>query len=176
MEWIVGGIVLGLAVWGVVIYNRLVADRIRVRAAWSDIDVQLKRRHDLVPKLVAAVKQYAEYEVATMARVTELRAQSAQLQSVADIAPVEAMITQQMHRLLGLAEAYPDLKANQQFLDLQQNITEVEDHIQMARRFYNGAVRMFNTRIESFPDLFIARWLKLQPQDYFEIELAERNP
>jgi len=159
-----------LAVWGVAIYNLFVRDRNRVLAAWSDIDVQLKRRHDLIPKLVDAVKQYAAYEQATLSTITELRVQAEQTSDVAQLANTESRIGSGLHKLIALAEAYPELKANASFLDLQQQLTDVENHIQYARRYYNGAVRNLNTRIDSFPDTLIARMFRFQPAQYFEME------
>lgn len=162
--------ILIAAIWGVVIYNLFVRDRNRVLAAWSDIDVQLKRRHDLIPKLVDAVKQYASYEQATFSTITELRVQAEKTSDVAELAGTESRIGSGLHKLIALAEAYPDLKANASFLDLQQQLTDVEDHIQYARRYYNGAVRNLNTRIDSFPDTLIARLFRFRPAEYFEME------
>ncbi len=172
MNWLTApAIVIGAALIAVVwLYNRLVADRNRVDAAWSDIDVQLKRRHDLLPKLVETVRHYAGYEQATLTRVTELREQSRRLDDVAVRAGLEQEIGGLTRRLFALAEAYPDLKASEQFVSLQRGITEVEDHIQMARRYYNGAVRILNTRVESFPGLLVARRFGFATRDYFEME------
>lgn len=157
-----------LVAWGVIVFNRLVRDRNRVSAAWSDIDVQLLRRHDLVPRLVEAVKAYAKYEQATMTAVTELRARSERTERLADKARLEDEMEGGLHRLIALAESYPDLKANRNFLELQEELTEVEDHLQYARRFYNGAVRLFNTRIESFPDLLIAGVFRFRQAEFFD--------
>lgn len=154
----------------VILYNRLVAARHRVLAAWSDIDVQLKRRHDLIPKLVDAVKQYAGYEQAVLTTVVELRHKSQSLSTVTDKAEVEKHLGRGIHSLLALAEAYPDLKANQNFLQLQHDITEVEDHIQYARRYYNGAVKALNVRVESFPDNLVAKVFGFMTADYFDME------
>ena len=166
-----------LLVWGVVVYNRLVGDRNRVLAAWSDIDVQLKRRHDLIPKLVDAVRHYAAYESKTLAEITELRGASERSRDVAEIGGVEAELGGRVRRLLALAEAYPDLEADDAFLALQKDLTDVENNIQYARRYYNGAVRILNTRIESFPDLLVARLFRFIEADYFELDDAtERAP
>jgi LemA protein len=166
-----------LLIWGVMIYNLLVRDRHRVDAAWSDIDVQLKRRHDLIPKIVDVVKQYAAYEQTTLTAVTELRQQSKQLRDVAAIGQSESKLADALHRLLAVAESYPELKASQQFLNLQQQISEAEDHIQYARRYYNGAVRNLNIRIDSFPDLVVARALRYTPRPYFQNDLdVAANP
>jgi LemA protein len=158
--------------WGIVIYNRLVGDKNRVLAAWSDIDVQLKRRHDLIPKLVDAVKRYAAYESATLAEVTALRARSEQTVSIAEIGGVETQLAGKVRHLVALAEDYPDLKADDAFLTLQKDLTDVENTIQYARRYYNGAVRMLNTRIDSFPDILVARMFRFLGADYFELDDA----
>jgi len=163
-------LIFTLLVWVVFIYNKLVIDKNRVLTAWSDIDVQLKRRHDLVPKLVDAVKQYAEYESATLQAVTELRTQSEQQKGVADKGKVEHRLGDKLRSLVALAENYPELKANQSFLDLQYNLTDVENHIQYARRYYNGAVRNLNVRIESFPDMLIARFFRFVPAQFFDFD------
>ena len=160
-------IVLAAAVW---VYNRLVQGRNQVLAAWSDIDVQLKRRHDLVPQLVEAVKAYANYEKTTLQAVTQLRTQSETAEHLPQKAAIEDAMEKALHRLIVVAEDYPELKADQNFRQLQNELTEVEDHIQYARRFYNGSVRIFNTRIQSFPNLLIARPLGFQPAEFFEIE------
>lgn len=156
--------------FGVILYNRLVSFDQRVHAAWSDIDVQLKRRHDLIPNLVEAVKQYAGYERAVLTTVVELRNKSQALTGVADKAEVEKHLGQGIHKLMVLAEAYPDIKANQNFLQLQRDLVEVEDNIQYARRYYNGAVKALNTRVESFPDNLVAKLFGFSSADYFEME------
>jgi len=162
---------LGGAVW---IYNRLVRDRNQVRNAWSDIDVQLARRHDLVPALVTAVKAYADYEQATLTAVTELRQRAETAERLPDKAALEDAMEAGLHRLIAVQESYPDLKADANFRQLQSGLREVEDYLQYARRFYNGAVRIFNTRIESFPHLLIARPLGFQPAEFFEADDAAR--
>ncbi len=164
-------IFIPLLAWGIIIYNLLVRDKIRVESAWSDIQVQLKRRHDLIPKLVDAVKQYAAFENATLSTITELRTRSNSSHDVKDISMVEKALAQEIKQLLVLAEAYPDLKASQSFLDLQHNLTDVEDHIQYARRYYNGAVRNLNIRIASFPDMLFARFFNFRPANYFQADL-----
>ena len=165
------GIVAGLfLLWFIVIFNLLVRDKNRVLAAWSDIDVQLKRRHDLLPKLIEAVRQYAAYEKAVMEEVTTLRSQADQAERVADKARIEAAISGGIQRLIAVAEQYPELKANTNFLDLQRNIADAEDNIQYARRYYNGAVRNLNTRIDSFPDMIVARLFGFRHRDFFELD------
>ncbi|MGI9331501.1 MAG: LemA family protein [Gammaproteobacteria bacterium] len=163
-------IVLPLLVWGVFLFNRLVQDRNRVRAAWSDIDVQLTRRHELVPRLVEAVKAYAGHERATLSAITELRSQSETARHLADKAEAEEQLTAGVQKLIALAEAYPDLKANQNFLDLQRELVDIEDFLQYARRFYNGAVRILSTRIETVPDNLIANLFGFEHAEYFVAE------
>lgn len=158
-----------LAIPAIRIYNRLVADRNQVQAAWSDIDVQLMRRHELVPQLVTTVKAYAAYEKATLAAVTELRTRSEAAAHLPEKAAVEAQLEAALHRIAVVAEDYPDLKADQNFRQLQTELTTIEDHIQYARRFYNGAVRMLNTRIQSFPHLLIARPLQFRAAEFFAV-------
>ena len=168
---IVLGLLGGTVIW---IYNRLVKDRNQVQNAWSDTDVQLKRRHDLVPQLVTAVKAYAEYEKATLTAVTELRSRSEATEHLPEKAAVEDAMEAGIHRLVAIAEDYPDLKADANFMKLQQDLTDVEDYLQYARRFYNGSVRILNTRIESFPHLLIARRLGFETAEFFEADDAAR--
>lgn len=163
-------VVAAVALYGIVIYNRLVRDRNHVKAGWSDIDVQLQRRHDLIPNLVDAVKAYADYERATLQAVTELRNQSAQVSAPAAKARIEKQLSAGLGRLLAVAEDYPDLKANRNFLDLQRDLSDTEDKLQYARRFYNGAVRAFNTRIESFPDLLVAHIMRFEQAEFFDAD------
>ena len=163
-------ILLALLFWAVFIYNRLVRDRNRVLAAWSDIDVQLKRRHDLIPKLVEAVRQYAAYEQSTLSALTRLRTESRQVSEVDRKGPLEQAIGEGVQRLLAVAEAYPELKANENFIALQREVSEVENQIQYARRYYNGAVRALNIRIDSFPDLILARQFGYRHAAYFVME------
>jgi LemA protein len=166
-------VVLALSVpllWGVFSYNRFVRDRNRVLAGWSDIDVQLKRRHDLIPKLVDAVRRYGAYESALLEHVTELRARSRETRDVNELSALETELGAGLGKILAVAEAYPDLKANRSFLDLQKSLSTVEDAIQFARRYYNGAVRMLNTRCDSFPDLIVARVFRFHHADYFELD------
>ena len=159
-------------VWGIFIYNRFVGDKNRVLSAWSDIDVQLKRRHDLIPKLVDAVKGYAAYESAVLTEVMELRSRSERSGNVAEIGGVETQLAGRVRHLVALAEDYPDLKADDAFLILQKDLTDVENTIQYARRYYNGAVRMLNTRIDTFPDTLVAKAFSFISADYFELDDA----
>jgi len=161
-------VILITSAWAIIAYNRLVRDRTRVLTAWSDIDVQLKRRHDLIPKLVEAVKQYAAYESATLSAVTGIRA--AANPDPEQIGEAERDVSTELRKLVAVAEAYPELQANASFLDLQRNLTEVEQHIQYARRFYNGSVRNLNIRVESFPDSIIASTFAFEPAKFFDFE------
>lgn len=170
---IVIALLAGLLLWGVLVFNRLVRDRNQVRAAWSDIDVQLTRRHDLVPQLVEAVKAYAGYERATLEAVTELRARAEATASLRDKARLEDEMEAGLHRLIALAESYPELKADGNFLQLQRDLVETEDYLQYARRFYNGAVRIYNTRIQSFPDMLVAGLFGFTPAEFFAVDEAE---
>jgi LemA protein len=158
--------------WAIITYNRLVRDRIRVETAWSDIDVQLKRRHDLIPKLVEAVRQYAAYESATLSAVTALRGDAHREANAvpANVSATEQRVSQELQRLVAVAEAYPELQANASFLDLQASLTDVEEHIQFARRYYNGAVRNLNIRIDSFPDSLIAHAFRFEQAEFFDYE------
>ena len=158
MTWLLfaGGILAGVVA---LLYNRLVRDRNRVDAAWSDIDVQLQRRHDLIPQLVEAVDEYAGYEKATLEAVTTLRAEAMALKDGAspeELGKKEDELDRGVERLIAVAESYPDLKANENFLNLQRELAETENYLQFARRFYNGSVRYYNTRVESVPSNFVA--------------------
>jgi LemA protein len=164
-----------LAVWAVLLYNLLVRDRVRVAAAWSDVEVQLKRRHDLIPKLVEAVKQHAGYERGVLERVAALRSNALAARLPGERAGPEGALGEGAHRLVALAEQYPALKASQSFLDLQRNLSEVEDQIQYARRYYNGAVNNLNTRVDSFPDLLVARLFGYRRAEYFELAGASEG-
>ena len=149
-------------------YNRLVRSRNRVDTAWSDIDVQLQRRHDLIPNLVKAVEQYAGYERATLEAVTELRAEAARVTDVDTRGKAEEELSSGVQRLIALAENYPDLKANENFLKLQQELAETENYLQFARRYYNGSVRDFNTMTETVPSNFIANIFAFSARSFFQ--------
>ena len=171
MELIIVFFVAVLA-WFIIIYNLFVRDKNRVLAAWSDIDVQLKRRHDLIPKLIDAVKQYADYESSTLSAITVLRSESVDASGIEKKGQIESQLSTKLHQLIALAENYPDLKASQSFLDLQKNLTDVENHIQYARRYYNGSVRNLNIRVDSFPDMIIARIFQFIPAEFFDFDEA----
>lgn len=157
-----------LVAWAAWVFNRLVRLRNQVRAGWSDIDVQLMRRHDLVPMLVEAVRAYAGHEKAVLESVTALRAEALVTRSPARLAAIEQALERGVGRLLMVQEAYPDLKASENFLKLQRDLVDVEDHLQYARRFYNGAVRALNDGVQRFPDLLVARTLGFREAEFFQ--------
>ena len=167
-------IAVAALVWAAFAFNRLVRLRNQVRTAWADIDVQLRRRHDLVPQLVAAVKGYAGHERGVLTAVTELRAQAVALTSPSKLGEVETSLEKALTQLFALKEAYPDLKANENFLQLQNDLVDVEDHLQYARRFYNGAVRDYNTAIQHFPGMLIAHAGGFGESEFFHAEEGER--
>ncbi|MCP4299187.1 MAG: LemA family protein [Gammaproteobacteria bacterium] len=168
MSTIVTGIVLLIAAMGVVAYNRLIRGRNRVDTAWSDIDVQLQRRHDLIPRLVTAVDQYAKYERATLEAVTELRAEAMQVADVRAKGRAEEKLSAGIERIIAIAENYPDLKANENFLSLQNELVETENYLQFARRYYNGSVREYNTMTETVPINIIAGWFNFTLREFFQ--------
>jgi LemA protein len=170
--WIIVAVAAALALYAVYLYNRLVSTRQMSEEAWSGIDVQLKRRSDLIPNLVDTVKGYASHERGVLEEVTELRnqARAAPSDDVGGRAKLEGALSMALGRLLAVAEAYPDLKANENFLELQRELSNLESEIQMARRYYNGAVRNLNTMVESFPSNLVANRFSFQKREYFEIE------
>ena len=164
------GLVGLLIVFVIFIYNKLVRLRNLVEEGWSGIDVQLKRRATLIPNLVETVKGYMGHERDLLTKVTELRAQSMKAQEVGEKARVEGLLSRSLANVFAVAEGYPDLKANQNFLDLQQKLSEIEDQIQLARRYYNGTVRNLNIQVESFPSNIVARYFNFTQAEFFEIE------
>lgn len=164
----IGAVMAFIAAAGVVIYNRLIRSRNRVATGWSDIDVQLQRRHDLIPRLVTAVDQYAKYERATLEAVTELRAEAMRVADVRAKGKVEQKLSAGIDRIIALAENYPDLKANENFMSLQNELVETENYLQFARRYYNGSVRDYNTMIESVPSNIIAGQFNFEPKEFFQ--------
>ena len=168
---IVVGVVLVLAIGFIVAtYNGLVTLRNRVEEAWSDITVQLKRRTDLIPNLVNSVKGYATHEKEVFEKVTEARSAIMDAKGVKDTAEAENMLEGALKNLFAVAEAYPDLKANQNFMQLQQELVGTEDKIQASRRFYNGGVRDLNTKIQTFPANIVAGMFNFQAKEFFEVE------
>jgi LemA protein len=165
----------GLLAWAVFAFNRLVRLRNQVRTAWADVDVQLIRRHDLVPSLVTAVQAYAGHEQTVLAAVTELRGQAIAAQAPGKLGAIEVALEQGIGRLLALKEAYPDLKASENFSQLQRDLVQVEEQLQYARRFYNGAVRDLNDAVQRVPDLFVARVGGFDNAEFFQADDAGRT-
>jgi LemA protein len=173
---ILGAIAL-FVFWAIGMYNRFVREKAMVSESWSGVDVQLKRRYDLVPNLVAVVKQYSIHEKDVLEKVTQMRAVSMGAASVDQKADAEKGLTSALKTLFAVAENYPDLKANQNFLDLQQQLFGLEGDIQLARRYYNGSARNYNIAVQSFPGTVIARMFGFNPVSYFEIAADEaQNP
>ncbi|HSL88045.1 MAG TPA: LemA family protein [Ignavibacteriaceae bacterium] len=158
--------------WIIIIYNLFVRDRNLIKEAWSGIDVQLKRRHNLIPNLVAAVKGYSQHEKSLLEDITQKRSEAVKSDNLSDKAPVESDLSGMLKKLFVVVENYPELKANENFLNLQNQLVEIEDQLQYARRYYNGAIRNYNIRVESFPSNIIARLLNFKQDNYFEITLA----
>ena len=172
MLWIVLAVLAVVVVGGVIIYNSLVSLRNRAAGAWADIDVQLKRRHDLVGNLVETVKGYATHERETLAQVTEARTRAEAASGSGDpraAGQAENALTAQLRTIFALAEAYPELKANGNFQELQRSLESLEDALQHARRYYNAVVRDFNTKIQSVPDMLIARPFGFTEREFFEL-------
>src|SRR5690349_23583711 len=174
--WIVLGIVGAFVVFLIVLYNGLVSLKVRADASWSDIDVQLKRRHDLIPNLVETVKGYAAHEKGTFENIAKFRSQAMQATTPADKAVAENQLTGALKSLFAVAEDYPELKASEQFTQLQGALSQTEDSIQNSRRYYNAVVRDLNTKIQSFPTNFLAGMFGFQQKQFFEVEAADREP
>ena len=153
---------------GVILYNRLIRSRNRVDTAWSDIDVQLQRRHDLIPNLVKAIDQYASYERGTIEAVTELRAEAMRASDIDSRGKAEEELGSGVQKLIALAENYPDLKASENFIELQNELVETENYLQFARRYYNGSVRDYNSLTETVPSNIIATWFSFRQKDFFQ--------
>lgn len=173
MMWIIIVVVVVLVLVIAGLYNGLVRANVRVQEAWSDITVQLKRRYDLIPNLVNTVKGYATHEKEVFEQVTAARANALNAQGVAETAKAENQFQQTLKSLFAVAEAYPDLKASQNFQDLQAQLTDTEDKIQAARRFYNGSARDLNIKIQTFPTNIFAGMLGFKPREFFEVDEAE---
>ena len=169
------GVVVLLVIWVIATYNRLVKLRNRVEAGWEQIDVQLKRRHDLIPNLVETVKGYAAHERETLEAVIRARQQAVAADGVKDQAQAENMLTGALRQLFAVAEAYPDLKANQNFLQLQEELTGTESRIAFSRQFYNEQVLAYDNALEQFPSNVIAGMFNFEPKVYFEAEDAART-
>jgi LemA protein len=173
--YVILGIVVILAVAAVLSYNRFVSQRQMIRDSYANIDTELKRRYDLIPNLVETVKGYAEHERGVFEAVTEARANAISAQGPAEQAQAENVLTGALRSLFAVAENYPTLKANENFLQLQGELSNTEDRIQTARRFYNNNVRDFNTRVQSFPASVIAGMFHFTQGQYFEIDEAVRE-
>jgi LemA protein len=172
--WIVLGIIGFAVLYGIFIYNRLVSLRQTVSQSWSDISVQLKQRHDLIPNLVETVKGYAAHERGTLEAVVNARNAAVSASGPEAQAKAENILTGALRQLFALAEAYPDLKANQNFLQLQSELSDIENKIAAARRFFNNAVQEFNTAIQQFPAVLFARQLGFSEREFFELDEGER--
>ncbi len=169
-------IVLGSVVWAIGIYNKLVTDRNMVAEGWSGIDVQLKRRSDLIPNLIETVKGYMGHEKGVLEDVTAMRAKAMNAGALPERAQAEGMLSAALSKMFALAENYPDLKASANFIELQKSLSDIEDQLQLARRYYNGTARNFNIMIESFPSNIIAHSFNFSKASYFEVEnAAERE-
>jgi LemA protein len=166
-------VIVILFIWGS--YNSLVTLKVRVDEAWSDITVQLKRRLDLIPNLVETVKGYAKHESGVFEQVTAARANALSAKTVKETAAAENQFEGALKSLFAVAEAYPDLKANQNFLELQQELVDTEDKIQASRRFYNAGVRDLNTKIQTFPSNIIANIFKFVNRDFYQLDEAEQK-
>lgn len=176
VPWLVAGVVVGAGVYGLWIYNRLVGLRNQLRAAWSDVDVQLKRRHDLIPNLVECVKGYRTHEQSVFESIARERGRAQSARDIPGATSAENSLTQNLRWLFAIAEAYPDLKADQNFRQLSATLVAVENDIQYSRRYYNGSVRDLNNLIQTFPSLLVARVFKFVSVEFFELETtAERN-
>jgi LemA protein len=170
------GIVVVIAVIGIVLYNKLASLRVRADASWADIDAQLKRRYDLIPNLVETVKGYASHEKETFERVTQMRANAISAQGPAEQAKAENMLTQALRSVFAVAENYPQLRASENFNQLQGSLVEIEDKIQAARRYYNAVVRDYNTAVHVVPSSIVAYLFNFKDREYFELESeAERE-
>ncbi|PXF63003.1 LemA family protein [Kangiella spongicola] len=161
-------IIAAILLWALLTYNKIIGLKNQVSSAWSDIDVQLNRRHDLIPQLVKAVKAYKDYEQETLELITLLRSAETN-NSPSSQESIETQINQKLDKLLLLQESYPELKANQSFLELMQELAETEDKLQYARRYYNGSVKLYNTKIQQLPDSLVAKIFKFQEAEFFKV-------
>ena len=177
MEWVILGLAVAIIGYAIFVYNQLVRNRQLVQEGWSGIDVQLKRRADLIPNMMETVKGYMSHERETLQAVTDARAavQSAGNATPAERGKLEGMLSGALGRLMAVAEAYPDLKANTTFLEFQGALQTVEDEIQLSRRYYNGAARDLNIKVESFPSNLVANTFGFSQAEFFEIENAEER-
>ena len=163
---------VGLGGWVIFIFNRLVREKNLLAEGWSGIDVQLRRRRNLIPNLVEIVKGYSDYEKSVLERITQLRTSSDRAKDMKETQNLENALTDQIKGLFALAERYPDIKAGRNFLDLQEQLSEIEDQLQMARRYYNGAARNYNIHVERFPGNIVAGIFGYRRAEFFQIETA----
>ena len=173
ITYIILAIIVILALWAIIVFNGLVRSKNRAQESWADIDVQLKRRYDLIPNLVNTVKGYAAHESTAFENVTKARAAAMGATGLADKGVAENQLAGALKSVFAIAEAYPDLKANQNFLSLQTELTDTEDKIQAARRFYNGNVRDFNTAIQVFPGSLIAGTFHFTTMEFFQLDASD---
>ncbi|PYX74508.1 MAG: hypothetical protein DMG72_09835 [Acidobacteria bacterium] len=176
VAWIILFVLVLVLVFVIGMYNSLVQLRVRADSAWSDIDVQLKRRHDLIPNLVETVKGYAAHEKGTFENIAKFRSQAMQATTPADKAVAENQLTGALKSLFAVAENYPELKASEEFTQLQSSLSQTEDAIQNSRRYYNAVVRDLNTKIQSFPTNILAGMFGFQLRQFFEVAEADREP
>lgn len=174
--WILLAIVVVIAIYAIVTYNGLVSFRNRIENAWAQIDVQLKRRYDLIPNLVETVKGYASHEQETLERVIQARNMAVSASGIGEQAQAENVLSGALKSLFALSESYPDLKANQSFLQLQEELTGTEGRIAYARQFYNDTVYKYNTKIQSFPAVILANMMNFTAREYFEADDESRGP
>jgi len=175
LEYIIGGLIVIGIIWIISLYNTLVRLRNQVRNAWSQIDVQLKRRHDLIPNLVEVVKDYMSYEQETLQKVIQARNMAMSAEGVGDVAKSENMLTGALKSLFALVENYPDLKANQNVMELQEELTSTENKISFARQYYNDSVMRLNNRTEMFPSNMVAGMFNFKQEEFYEIPEAEKE-
>src|SRR5438309_1425588 len=173
--WIVLGVIVALVLWIIMIYNQLVAMRQRVGQAFADVDVQLKQRHDLIPNLVETVKGYAAHERGTLEEVVRARNAAMTAQGPAQQAQAENQLSGALRQLFALSEAYPDLKANQNFQQLQTELSDIENKLAAARRFFNNAVQEYNTGIQQFPAVLLAGPFGFTPKEFFDVGVEQRK-
>jgi LemA protein len=173
VTYIILGILAVIIIFGIAIYNSLVKSKVRVDEAWSDITVQLKRRYDLIPNLIETVKGYAKHEKSVFEEVTAARANAISAEGPKEQARAENVFSDTLKSLFAVAEAYPDLKANENFRALQDELVDTEDKIQAARRFYNGAARDLNIKIKTFPNIIFAGPLGFKEREFFEVDESE---
>lgn len=175
LVYIIGGIILFVILFVVLLYNSLVRIRNRKEEAWSDIDVQLKRRYDLIPNLVSTVKGYVKHEQETLAKVTEMRTKALEADGVQAKGQAENMLTGALKSIFAVAENYPDLQASQNFVELQKELSDTENKIQSARRFYNSTVQDLNTAVQTFPKNVVAGMFGFKEEEFFELDEEEKE-